>query len=118
MGAYRGKLTPISEPGDAVAATIQVDDEWVRVVAGHRRLGAWKLRDVHCERVTVFRYHLTLDGTEYAFNPDDPTAFGEVLQPVVDLRPKSRFGLGERVKAARAELEAERALAQSANDQD
>lgn len=108
MGAYRGKLTPLSEPGDAALATIQVDDEWVRVVAGHRRLGAWRLHNVHCERVTVFRYHITLDATEYAFNPDDPTAFGEVMGPVVDLRSKSRFGLGERVKAARAELAADR----------
>ncbi len=99
----------MSDPSDSTSATVQVDDEWVRVVAGHRRLGAWKLRDVQCERVTVFRYHLTLDSKQYAFNPDDPTAFGEVVAPVIDLRPKSRFGLGERVKAARAELEAERA---------
>lgn len=88
--------------GDPVTATVQVDGDWVRVVAGHRRLGAWPIRAVGCERVTVFRFHLTLDGQDYTFAPDDPTEFSEAMGAVVDLRPKSRFGLGDRVKAARA----------------
>ncbi|MDH4119817.1 MAG: hypothetical protein OEX04_20490 [Acidimicrobiia bacterium] len=88
--------------GDPVTATVQVDGEWVRVVAGHRRLGAWPLDSVRCERVTVFRFLLKLDEAEYTFAPDDPSAFAETLGAVVDLRPKQRFGLGDRVKAARA----------------
>jgi hypothetical protein len=79
-----------------------VDGDWVRVVAGHRRLGAWPVEQVHCERVTVFRFHLELEGREYTFAPDDPSAFADAMGAVIDLRPKARFGLGDRVKAARA----------------
>ena len=88
--------------GEPLTATLQVDGEWVRVVAGHRRLGAWPIRNVGCERVTVFRFHLVLDGAEFTFAPDDPTSFADAMGAVVDLRPKARFGLGDRVKAARA----------------
>lgn len=88
--------------GEPVTATVQVDGDWVRVVAGHRRLGAWPLTQVGCERITVFRFQLTLEGAEYTFAPDDPKAFGDAVGAVIDLRPKARFGLGDRVKAARA----------------
>jgi hypothetical protein len=88
--------------GDPVTASILVDGEWVRIVAGHRRLGAWPLNQVACERVTVFRFLLRLENEEFTFAPDDPRGFSEAMGAVVDLRPRARFGLGDRVKAARA----------------
>lgn len=88
--------------GDPVTATVQVDGDWVRVVAGHKRLGAWPITQVGCERVTVFRFLLKLEGDEFTFAPDDPKAFSDAMGAVIDLRPKARFGLGDRVKAARA----------------
>jgi hypothetical protein len=105
MQNFRGRLTSHAN-GDPDVATIQVDGDWVRIVAGHRRLGAWRVQDVHCERVTVFRFQLTLDGVTHTFSPDDPAGFSGAVGAVIDLRPKSRFGLGDRVKAARAEAEA------------
>lgn len=88
--------------GEPVTATVHVDGDWVRIVAGHRRLGAWPFHQVACERVTVFRFLLRLDTEEFTFAPDDPRGFSEAVGAVVDLRPKARFGLGDRVKAARA----------------
>jgi hypothetical protein len=81
------------------------------VVAGHRRLGAWQVSSLHCERITVFRFKLHLDEDAYTFSPDDPSEFASTVGSVIDLRPKSRFGLGDRVRAARAEIEAARAAA-------
>ena len=88
--------------GEPVTATVHVDGELVRIVAGHRRLGAWPLHQVACERVTVFRFMLRLENEEFTFAPDDPRAFSDAMGAVIDLRPKARFGLGDRVKAARA----------------
>jgi hypothetical protein len=101
MEAFQGRLTS-HQSKEPVVGIVQVDGDWVRVMAGHRRLGAWSVRDIHCERVTVFRFQMTLDGVLYTFAPDDPGAFAESVASVIDLRPKSRFGLGDRVRAARA----------------
>jgi hypothetical protein len=45
---------------------------------------------------------LRLENEEFTFAPDDPRAFSDAMGAVIDLRPKARFGLGDRVKAARA----------------
>lgn len=98
--------------GHVYEANIQVDEDWVRIWSGHKRFGAWSVGDLKCERVTVFRFHLHLDGVVHTFSPDDPAAFAESLKAVVDLRPQARFGLGERVRAAKAERDAARAASE------
>lgn len=100
MRVFQGRLLT-HRTGETSPASIHIDRQWVRIVAGPRRLGAWALDSIRCERVTVFRFRLVLDGQEYTFNPDDPSAFSDTIGAVIDLRPKSRFGLGERVRAAR-----------------
>lgn len=95
--------------GEPFVVTINVDDEWARFFAGPKRMGAWRLADLRTERMTVFRFKMHLDSAEYVFVPDDPAGFSEAMGAVIDLRPKARFGLGERVKAAKAALAAERA---------
>lgn len=99
--------------GDEYVATVAVDGEWVRIWNEHKRVGAWPVDTVHCERVTVFRYQLTLDDVVHTFQPDDPGGFGNGIGAVIDLRPTSRFGLGPKVKAAREELAAARASAEA-----
>lgn len=102
MATFPGQLVSHAS-GQPIAASVQVDDDWVRIWSGHRRLGAWSLEAVHPERVTVFRFHLTLDNTTYTFIPEDPAAFANEVKAVIDLRPKARFGLADRVRAARAQ---------------
>jgi hypothetical protein len=104
------------EGGEPFIAVVTVDDDWVRIVAGYRRLGAWPRADLVCERVTVFRFQLDLDGITHTFTPDDPAGFSEAIGAVVDLRPKSRFGLGERVRKALEEREAEMAATATGDD--
>lgn len=108
MRTFRGKLaTPGSVHESDV--TISVDRDWIRIWSGVKRIGAWNRDQVRCERVTVFRFALELDGTQHTFTPDDPAGFAAAIGVVVDLRPTSRFGLGERVKAAKEALAAQHA---------
>lgn len=99
MEAFVGKLD-MGDDGE-YTVTVSVDSEWMRIGSGSRRVGAWNLADVRVERPSVFRFTITTPESEYAFRPDDPAAFAAALPVVVDLRSPSRFGLGERVRAAK-----------------
>lgn len=103
MESFHGKL----ETGDGeYTVTVTVDSDWMRIGSGSRKVGAWNLTDVRVERPSVFRFTLATPGTTFTFRPEDPAAFAAAVPLVVDLRPKSRFGLGDRVKAAKAEMSA------------
>jgi hypothetical protein len=102
--------------GDHYHATVAVDGEMVRIWNDHKRVGAWPVGDVNCERVTVFRFHLTLDGVVYTFQPEDPGGFANEVGAIIDLRPTTRFGLGPRVQKAKEELAAARSTAEDSAD--
>ena len=108
MKTFKGRMTP-HDSADSFIATILIDGQWLRMMQGNRRVGAWALDDVRIERVTVFRYDITLDGATQTFSPDDPMGFADSVDVIVDLRPKSRFGLGERVRKAKEEMAATKA---------
>jgi hypothetical protein len=114
MQTFRGRMVS-HQGGEPFVAVVTVDDEWVRIVSGHRRLGAWTRDALNTQRVTVFRFQMDLDGAPHTFTPDDPATFSEAVGAVVDLRPKSRFGLGDRVREALAERE-EAVTAKAAED--
>ena len=118
MRNFRGQITS-HESSDHYVATVAVDEEgeWVRIWNEHKRVGAWPVADVNCERVTVFRFQLTLDDVVHTFQPEDPAGFAESIGAVIDLRPTSRFGLGPRVQKAKEEL-AEARAAGSSSDAD
>ncbi len=114
MQNFKGQMFPHGID-DHYTATIAVDGEWVRVWNEHKRVGAWPVASVNCERVTVFRFQLTLDEVLHTFQPEDPAGFATGIGAVLDLRPTSRFGLGPKVKAAKEELAA--VLASSPTDE-
>lgn len=99
MDAFMGKLD-MGDEGE-YTVTVSVDSEWMRIGSGGRKVGAWNLADVRVERPSVFRFTITTPESEYTFRPEDPAAFAAALPVVVDLRSASRFGLGERVRAAK-----------------
>ncbi len=111
MKSFTGRLSP-HDGGETISATFHIDGHWLRLMQGNRRVGAWALEDILVERVTVFRFNVTLDGAKNTFAPDDPAGFAQSVQVVVDLRPASRFGLGERVRRAKEELAASQAAAE------
>lgn len=108
MRNFKGQLSS-HERDDQYVATVAVDGELVRIWNDHKRIGAWPVEEVNCERVTVFRFQITLDGVVHTFQPDDPGGFASSVGAIIDLRPTHRFGLGPRVKAAKEELAAARA---------
>lgn len=110
---FRGQMAS-HVTGEQYVATVAVDGEMIRIWNDHKRVGAWPITDVACERVTVFRFQITLDGVVHTFQPDDPGGFADRAGAIIDLRPKSRFGLGPRVKKAKEELAAARAAAETA----
>ena len=116
MKTFTGQMSP-HDSGDSYDATVLLDGQWLRIMQGHRRLGAWAIEDVAVERLTVFRFHITFDGEKHTFAPDDPSGFAETINVVVDLRPKTRFGLGDRVRKAKEELAAAHAAAAATNDE-
>lgn len=101
MRNFRGRLQSHAG-GVADYVTVGVDENWIRIWNDHKRFGAWNIEAVPCERLTVFRFVLELDGVPHTFTPDDPASFAESITAVIDLRPTSRFGLGDRVRAAKA----------------
>jgi hypothetical protein len=107
MQNFKGRLVS-HESGNQLTATVNVDGEWVRIWNDHKRVGAWPAASVNCERLTVFRFQMTLDGVVHTFQPDDPGGFANGIGAVIDLRPTTRFGLGPKVKAAKEELAAAR----------
>lgn len=111
---FKGQMTS-HQTSDHYLALVAVDGETVRIWNDHKRVGAWPVEDVNCERVTVFRFQLTLDHVVYTFQPDDPAGFADSVGTIIDLRPKTRFGLGPRVQAAKDELAAARASAESSS---
>ncbi len=115
MHSYTGRMSP-HDGTDSHTATILLDGQWFRLMTGNRRVGAWALNDVLIERVTVFRFHVTMDDLKYTFAPDDPAGFAESMPVVIDLRPASRFGLGERVRKAKEELASAHAATSSATE--
>lgn len=101
MPNFQGRLVAHEGDADSVDATFQIEEDWVRVFAGHRRFGAWERTHLKAERVSVFRFHVTLGDRTYTFTPDDPGGFSDAIGAMVDARSESRFGLKERIEAVR-----------------
>ncbi len=94
--SFAGQLTPAG--GVAAPVIIQIDGDRCRFMAGRRRLGSYELDKVNCERVSPFRFRLTVESEELYFSPVDPTGFSNAIGAVVDLRAATRFGLAERLR--------------------
>lgn len=107
MHIFRGQLLSL-EGGHSVDVTVQIEDNWVRIFNAHKRYGAWMSDDLNVQRITVFRFQMELDGVLHNFTPDDPNGFSDAVGAVIDLRRTTRFGLGDRVRAALAEQAAAR----------
>lgn len=103
MTDYTGRLVAHEGEAGSEDATIQIEDDgWVRIFSKHRRYGAWSREDLQPERVSVFRFHLSLDDKRYTFTPDDPGGFSDSIGAMVDARSQARFGLKQRIEAVRA----------------
>ena len=84
------------------------DGKYTVVGAPGRWIGAWPLETTKFERLSLREFAFSPNGESWTFISDDPAAFAESVGVSVDLRPNSRFGLGDRVKQAREDQRAGR----------
>lgn len=99
MVQYNGRLQgPDLEPS---RVQIDISDGRFRIAAGRVQLGSWPQEKIVTERTSIYRFNLTIDGDEFEFYPDDPSAFSDTMGAVIDLTgTKGRFGLKARIEQA------------------
>ncbi len=97
MSQFKGRLQgPDLEPSTVL---IDISDGRFRVSAGRIHLGSWAEERIHAERTSIYRFKLDINGDEFEFYPEDPSAFSDAVGAFIDLtEPRSRFGLKERIE--------------------
>lgn len=97
MAQFTGRLQgPDLDPSTVL---IDIADERFRVSTGRVHIGSWALQKIQAERTSIYRFDLNIDGDQFEFFPDDPSAFSDAVGAFIDLaEPKSRFGLKARIE--------------------
>ena len=69
--------------------------------AGRLHVGSWALERIGAERVSIYKFALSVAGDPFEFYPDDPSTFSDAIGAFIDLtEPKERFGLKARIEKA------------------
>jgi len=92
---FEGRLETAT--GVAALVHIRVDERTMSMRSGRRPMGSWSLDEVRVERISLFRFRLTIGDEELVLVPKDPTGFASAAGAVVDLRA-GRHGLRDRIK--------------------
>lgn len=97
MAQFVGRLQgPELEPSTVL---IDIADGRFRVSSGRIHLGSWAKEKITAERTSIYRFRLDINGDEFEFYPEDPSAFSDAVGAFIDLtEPRSRFGLKERIE--------------------
>lgn len=100
MPTFQGTLHDPGTDELPLSVTFQIEEDRVRLWSARHRIGSWETSEVTIRRHTIFRFHLIIEDTEYAFNPEDPSGFASAVDVEIDLTAKagSRFGLAERLR--------------------
>lgn len=99
MAYYLGRLQgPKLEP---TVVTVEIDDNRLRIVAGRRHMGSWPLPAMDILRTSIYRFAFEIEGDNFEFFPDDPSAFSDAAGAIVDLTGREgRYGLKARIQDA------------------
>lgn len=99
MAYYPGRLQgPKLEPTNV---TVEIDDGRLRIVAGRRHMGSWPLPTMEIHRTSIYRFAFEIEGDNFEFFPEDPSAFSDAAGAVVDLTERAgRYGLKARIEDA------------------
>jgi hypothetical protein len=94
---YTGRLK--AQRLEPTAVMIEIDEGRFRVVAGKRHLGSWPMDSLEIHRTSVYRFAFDIEGDNFEFFPEDPSAFANAAGAIVDLTDtKGRFGLKARIE--------------------
>ena len=91
---FEGRLETAT--GAVALVHIRVDERTMSMRTGRRPMGSWPLDEVRVERISLFRFRLTIGDEELILSPKDPTGFASAAGAVVDLR-EGRHGLRNRI---------------------
>jgi hypothetical protein len=81
--------------------TVEIDDGRLRIVAGRRHMGSWPLPTMEIHRTSIYRFAFEIEGDNFEFFPEDPSAFSDAAGAVVDLTERAgRYGLKARIEDA------------------
>ena len=100
IAEFEARIQNQGDPSPGLPIHIQIENQRMRIWAGPSRLGSWPLEEVAVERLTPFRFRVTVDGDPMIVTPDDPTGFAAATGAFVDVRP-ARFGLADRIRTSR-----------------
>jgi hypothetical protein len=99
MAFFQGRLR--AQKLEPTAVTIEIAEDRFRVVAGRRHFGSWPLPNLVINRTSVYRFTFEIEGDNFEFFPEDPSAFSDAAAAIIDLtEKKGRFGLKERIQNA------------------
>jgi hypothetical protein len=99
MAYYIGRLQgPKLEP---TIVTVEIDNDRFRIVAGRRHMGSWPLLAMDILRTSIYRFAFDIEGDNFEFFPDDPSAFSNAAGAIIDLTGREgRYGLKARIQDA------------------
>lgn len=86
---FRGAVLLPGETGNGLNASLEMDDEFIRLIAGEDELGSWD-RD-RCDVVPSGRgsFQMDLAGELVSFVPESPSAFAEAM--TIPLTPEPQI---------------------------
>jgi len=120
---FTGSVLLPGESGPGLEASLELDDDRVRLVAGTEELGSWRQRDFGVVPSGKGSFKMALGGEELYFTPSSPASFAEAmevpLQP--DVKKKGKGGKetpSYDIDAAIDELIAQVKPLKSINDED
>lgn len=76
---FRGAVLLPGETGDGLHASLEMDDELVRLVAGDDELGSWERDDCDVVPSGKGSFQMDLAGELLSFVPESPSAFAEAM---------------------------------------
>jgi hypothetical protein len=83
---FSGSVLLPGEDGDGLHATLEIDEELIRLTSGEEELGSWSRDDCDVSPSGKGSFQLDLAGDNLEFTPSSPSAFAETM--TVPLAPE------------------------------
>jgi hypothetical protein len=101
---FTGSVLLPGETGPGLEASLQLDDQTVKLLAGTEELGAWGSRDFDVTPSGKGSFRVALAGEELFFTPSSPASFAEAMSVPLQPEPKesSKKDKKDRARAAKA----------------
>ncbi|MCL1601908.1 MAG: hypothetical protein M3112_10310 [Actinomycetia bacterium] len=86
---FSGSMLLPGEDGDGLHATLEIDEELIRLTSGEDELGSWSRADCDVSPSGKGSFQLDLAGDNLEFTPSSPSAFAETMTVPLAPEPQS-----------------------------